>query len=73
MVQPGTKIEIQRNAEILFQKRKWSSLRKSFRKSKKKASKNFYNVFVNELKVAKPSQYYKMAKRIGAIEQKSKN
>ena len=52
---------------------KWRSLRKSFRKSKKKASKNFYSFFVKDLKVAKPSQYYKMAKRIGAIEQNSKN
>ena len=52
---------------------KWKSLRKSFRKSKKKASKDFYSVFVNDLKLAKPSQYFKMAKRIGAIEQKSKN
>jgi hypothetical protein len=38
-----------------------------------KASKNFYSFFVKDLKVAKPSQYYKMAKRIGAIEQNSKN
>ena len=52
---------------------KWRSLRKSFRKSKMKASKNFYSVFVKDLKVAKPSQNFKMAKCIGAIEQNSKN
>ena len=48
---------------------KWRKLRSVFRKAKKKAIKNFYSEFVRDLKVSKPGQYYKMAKRIGGIEQ----
>ena len=51
---------------------KWKSLRKSFRKSKNRASKEFYRSFVKDLKQSKPSQYFKMAKRIGAIEQQAR-
>ena len=35
------------------------SLRKSFRKSKKKAATQFYKGFVKDLKQAKPGQYFK--------------
>ena len=47
----------------------WKKLRSDFRKSKKRACKNFYSDFVTDLKAAKPGEYYKMAKKIGAIDQ----
>ena len=50
---------------------KWRKLRSIFRKAKKKASKSFYSDFVSDLKVTKPGQYFKMAKRIGGKEQQS--
>ena len=48
---------------------KWRKLRSIFRKAKKKASTSFFSDFVSDLKVTKPGQYFKMAKRIGGIEQ----
>jgi hypothetical protein len=49
----------------------WKKLRTRFRQSKRKASKTFYNDFVNDMKVSKPGQYFRMAKRIGAIDQRN--
>ena len=48
---------------------KWKSLMLKFRKSEKKACKKFYRNFVSELKVSNPTQYFKMAKEIGASNQ----
>ena len=39
-----------------------------YRSSKQSASKQFYKEFVTNMKKTKPSQYFKMAKRIGAVE-----
>ena len=50
---------------------RWKSLRKIFRSAKKKACQNFNVNFVDELKVTNPGQFYKMAKRIGAISQET--
>ena len=50
---------------------KWRKLRSNFRRSKRKASKSFYKEFVKDLKVTKPGQYHKLAKRIGAINQQN--
>ena len=50
---------------------KWKKLRSKFRNSKRKAFKTFYKEFVQNLKVTKPGMYYKMAKRIGGIDQSS--
>ena len=46
-------------------------MRSNFRRSKRKASKSFYKEFVKDLKVTKPGQYHKLAKRIGAINQQN--
>ena len=48
---------------------KWKRLRSNFNKEKRKASKQFYAEFVANMKTIKPGQYYKMAKKIGGIEQ----
>ena len=45
-------------------------LRKSYRKARKRAAKSFYPDFVKDLKKTKPGQYYKMAKQIGAVQNK---
>jgi hypothetical protein len=47
---------------------KWKKLKRAFRKAKRKATKQFYSEFVSELKTTNPGLYYKMAKRIGAID-----
>ena len=48
---------------------KWRKLNKSFKKLKRKAVKSYYSNFVNELKSINPGQWYKIAKRIGALDQ----
>jgi hypothetical protein len=50
---------------------KWKKLKKNFKSSKRKTSKDFYKNFVNELKTTKPGQYHKIAKRIGAFDQQT--
>ena len=50
---------------------KWKRLKSVFRRAKRKASNTFYSEFVTELKQTKPGQYYKMAKKIGGIEQQN--
>ena len=49
---------------------KYRKLRLKFRKAKRKASKTFYPLFIEELKTTNPSQYYKMAKQIGLGQQR---
>jgi hypothetical protein len=48
---------------------KWKRLKTKFRSAKRKASKEFYSKFVNELKSTQPGRYFQMAKRVGAIDQ----
>ena len=48
---------------------KWRKLNKSFKRLKRRAVKNYYSNFVTELKSTDPGQWYKIAKRIGAIDQ----
>ena len=43
-------------------------LRNSYKKARRRAAKTFYPNFVKDLKETKPGQYYKMAKRIGAVQ-----
>ena len=50
---------------------KWKQLRRKFRIGKKAAVQDFYQSFVYDLKKTHPSQYYKMARKIGAFGQKT--
>ena len=45
---------------------KWKELKSKFKNLKRRAVKNFYSNFVHELKESNPSQWYSMAKRLGA-------
>ena len=47
---------------------KWRKLNKSFKKLKRRTIKNFYSNFVTELKHTNPGEWYKIAKRIGAVD-----
>ena len=51
------------------QSKKWKKLRSKFKRKKRKAIKSFYSKFVNDLKESDPGNWYKMAKRIGAVVQ----
>ena len=46
---------------------RWRLLKRRFKSSKRKASKEFYSNFVNELKSTNPGQYHKTAKKLGGI------
>ena len=48
---------------------KYTELKAKFKKMKRKAVKSFYSTFVSDLKMTDPSKWYKMAKRIGALDQ----
>ena len=47
---------------------KWRQLKVRFKREKRKAIKTFYANFVSELKTTNPGKWYKMAKRIGAVD-----
>ena len=47
---------------------KWKQLKVRFKREKRKAIKSFYEIFVTELKTTNPGKWYKMAKRIGAVD-----
>jgi hypothetical protein len=47
---------------------KWRQMEVRFKREKRKAAKVFYSVFVTELKTTNPGKWYKMAKRIGAVD-----
>ena len=47
----------------------WRRLKKTYKKLKKKTIRKFYSNFVNELKSADPGKWWKLAKKIGAIDQ----
>jgi hypothetical protein len=49
---------------------RWKKLKSAFRRAKRKSMKHHYKEFFEELKTTSPSEYYKMAKRIGATDQK---
>ena len=48
---------------------KWRDLKRKFKKMKRKAIKCYYSKFLTELKENEPGKWYRMAKRIGAIDQ----
>ena len=48
---------------------KWKEMKIRFKREKRKTIKSFYSVFVTELKRTNPGKWYKMAKRIGAVDQ----
>ena len=47
---------------------KYKKLKCKFKKMKRKAVKNFYSDFVNNLKKSDPGKWYAMAKKIGAVD-----
>ena len=49
--------------------KKWREMKVRFKREKRKAIKTFYSIFVTELKLTNPGKWYKMAKRIGAVDQ----
>ena len=51
------------------QSNKWRELKVKFKKLKRKAIKSFYSNFVTDLKESEPGKWYKMAKRLGAVDQ----
>ena len=61
--------KVQREFYKHRQSTKWKRLKKKFKKMKRKAIKSFYSKFVTDLKQSEPGKWYKMAKRIGAIDQ----
>ena len=48
---------------------KWKQLKAKFKKEKRKSIKSFYAEFVTELKTTNPGKWYKMAKKLGAVDQ----
>ena len=50
---------------------KYKKLEKKFKKLKRKTLKTFYSKFVNDLKLTEPGKWFKMAKRIGAVDRMS--
>ena len=61
--------KVQREFYKHRQSNKWKNLKKKFKRMKRKAIKSFYSKFVTDLKKSDPGKWYKMAKRIGAIDQ----
>lgn len=61
--------QVQREFFKNRQSKKWKTLKGKFRRKKRKAIKLFYSKFVNDLKQSDPGSWYKMAKRIGAVDQ----
>ena len=70
---PTLKIMYNEMQKEYFQNRKsprWRVLKRKFKSSKRKASKEFYSNFVNELKSTNPGQYHRTAKKLGGIADK---
>ena len=63
--------QLQRSVQREFYKNrkstKWKNLKRKFKKLKKLIARKYYNDFVNDLKNTSPSKWYKMAKKIGAV------
>ena len=69
---PSLKMQYNEMQKEFFKNAKsdlWKKLKRSYRRSKRRACKTFYSNFVKDLKTTKPGLFHKMAKRIGAIEQ----
>ena len=69
---PSLKIlhrKVQREFYKHRQSPKWKRMKNKFKKLKRKAVKSFYSNFISDLKQSEPGKWYKMAKRIGAIDQ----
>ena len=73
---PSLKL-LHRNMQRAFHKKrggsKYKSLKLKFKKLKRKAIKEFYADFVFDLKRTDPAKWYKMAKKIGAVDQMSES
>ena len=72
VVDPSLKVlhrQVQREFFKHRQSKKWRKLKSKFKRRKRKAVKLFYSKFVNELKDTDPGRWYKMAQRIGAVDQ----
>ena len=70
---PGLKLKYNEMQNEFFRNGKtpkWKTLKYLFKVAKRKASEHFYNDFVSELKGINPSQNYKIAKLIGAVDKK---
>ena len=61
--------EVQREYFRNRRSNKWRQMKVRFKREKRKAIKSFYSIFVSELKTTNPGKWYKMAKRIGAVDQ----
>ena len=61
--------KVQREFYKHRQSEKWKGLKKKFKKMKRQAIKGFYSKFVTDLKESEPGKWFKMAKRIGALDQ----
>ena len=61
--------KVQREFYKHRQSDKWRKLKRRFRQMKRKTIKSFHSNFVTELKQTNPSNWYRMAKKIGAIDQ----
>ena len=48
---------------------KFRNLKNKFKKAKRRAIQNFYEEFVTDLKSTNPGKWYRMAKKIGAVDQ----
>ena len=48
---------------------KWKKMKVRFKREKRRAIRTFYSTFVTDLKNTNPGKWYKMAKRIGAVNQ----
>ena len=69
---PALKIlhrKVQREFYKHRQSPKWKRMKNKFKKLKRKAVKNFYSKFISDLKLSEPGKWYRMAKKIGAIDQ----
>jgi hypothetical protein len=65
--------QVQREFFKNRQSKKWKKLKSKFKRKKRKAVKSFYSKFVNNLKQSDPGSWFKMAKRIGALDQMNGN
>ena len=61
--------KIQREFYKHRQSNKWKDLRRKFKKMKRKSIKSYYSKFVTDLKESEPGKWYRMAKRLGALDQ----
>ena len=73
---PDLKLLHRKVRRELFKNRqspKWRKLKRKFKKLKRKAVQSFYSNFVTELNGSDPGKWYKMAHKIGALDQMNGN